>query len=568
MELRQYSKPWLVFPVVWWNGEGGGWSVGQNEKQRGGRAVSSSVRDVTEIDHYGVLGVFLLACPFVTYPCQPSPCQNGGTCFQGSTSGGFFCMCSTGFTGTQCQNTSDIDDCILNPCLNGGTCKDGLDRFTCTCATGYTGGDCDTNIADCIPNACLNGGTCVDGLDSFACTCAAGYTGDDCGTTASVNGDANTILVVVIGVLSTLLVVIVASVIVYAVWRRVKRRRRNMDEAVQPPADVMELAGVDVWMRPVGVDSPVYEVMGHPNWAAKWEILWSNLVVGEQVLGRGNFGEVKKGTLKIGGKKTPSAIKMLKGQASDRDQKDFMDELRTMSIIGYHQNVVSLLGACQHQDVLYVALEFLPNGDLHSYLTRFVYSNTADILTSKQLLKFALDVARGMKHLSNLGVVHRDLAARNIHLGEDLIAKVSGFGLSRGEDIYVQTSTRRVPTRWLAIESLMHKTYTTQSDVWSFGIVLWEIATLGGRPYPDIPNARTLTSKLREGYRMPKPGNCHQDIYGLMCLCWDEDPNKRPTFTHLVSSLSQMDANKLSHTYMEVDRAHYETVIRREIDEN
>ncbi|XP_038052759.1 angiopoietin-1 receptor-like [Patiria miniata] len=210
--------------------------------------------------------------------------------------------------------------------------------------------------------------------------------------------------VVAPGVLGSLLGVTVAAFIVYVVWTRVKQRRHNPgDEAVQP-IDEIELTVIGVRMGPEGVDSMVYADTGLPEWASKWEILWSNLVVEEQVLGRGNFGEVKKGTVKKDGKEIQSAIKMLKGQASDRDQKDFMDEFRTMSVIGYHLNVVSLLGACQHQDVLYVALEFLPNGDLHSYLTGLVNSNTAHILTSTKLVKFALDVARGMKHLSDLGV--------------------------------------------------------------------------------------------------------------------------------------------------------------------
>ncbi|XP_038061517.1 tyrosine-protein kinase receptor Tie-1-like [Patiria miniata] len=112
-------------------------------------------------------------------------------------------------------------------------------------------------------------------------------------------------------------------------------------------------------------------------------------------------------------------------------------------------------------------------------------------------------------------VIHRDLAARNILLSEGLTAKVSDFGLSRGEDIYVQTSKRRVPVRWLAIESIRYKRYTTKSDVWSFGILLWEITTIGGTPYPTT-KSESLARKLKGGYRMPKPSNCDDKSYVLM----------------------------------------------------
>ncbi|XP_038066608.1 tyrosine-protein kinase receptor Tie-1-like [Patiria miniata] len=353
------------------------------------------------------------------------------------------------------------------------------------------------------------------------------------------------------------------------VWR--KKRRTNHS---RPETTAMEMDSIDyddVSLPEDGMASAVYEDVGLPSWALRWEILWKNLVVDDKVLGQGNFGEVRSGTVNIGGRMTKTAIKVLKGHASKTDREDFMEEFRTMTNIGYHPNVVSLLGACQHEDVLYVALEYLPNGDLRSYLRTARSQSESDegALSSEMLIKFALDVAKGMNHLSVSGVIHRDLAARNILLGEQLVAKVSDFGLSRGEDTYVQTSTRRVPTRWLAIESLLDRTYTTQSDVWSFGILLWEIASIGGTPYPAIAT-RSLVGRLMEGYRMTKPANCDEQIYSLMLRCWEEDPSNRPSFSDLIHILSKMDDNKIEHTYMAIDRAHYENfcVIRPELDDN
>ncbi|XP_038061539.1 cAMP-dependent protein kinase catalytic subunit 3-like [Patiria miniata] len=308
-----------------------------------------------------------------------------------------------------------------------------------------------------------------------------------------------------------------------------------------------------------------------PPWAEGWEVPRCDLIMDERVLGRGIFGEVRSGAVIKDGELTRAAIKMLKGHASTSEKDDFIDELRTMTSFGHHPNVVSLLGACQHRQVLFVALEYLSRGDLRSYLrtARSQSDSDEDALSSDQLVKFALDVAKGMEHLAKAGVIHRDLAARNILLSEGLTAKVSDFGLSRGEDIYVQTSKRRVPVRWLAIESIRYKRYTTKSDVWSFGILLWEITTIGGTPYPTT-RSESLARKLKGGYRMPKPSNCDDKSFALMRKCWEEDPNNRPSFSELVSTLSGTDDSKIEHTYFSFNRVRYEnlSVIQPEFDDN
>ncbi|XP_038061244.1 discoidin domain-containing receptor 2-like [Patiria miniata] len=308
-----------------------------------------------------------------------------------------------------------------------------------------------------------------------------------------------------------------------------------------------------------------------PPWAERWKVPRCDLIMDERVLGCGNFGEVRSGGVMKDGELTRAAIKMLKGHASTSERDDFINELHTLTSFDHHPNVVLLLGACQHRQVLYVALEYLPRGDLRSYLrtVRSQSDSDEDALSSDQLVKFALDVAKGMEHLAKAGVIHRDLAARNILLSEGLTAKVSDFGLSRGEDIYVQTSKRRFPVRWLAIESIRYKRYTTNSDVWSFGILLWEISTIGGTPYPTT-KSESLARKLKGGYRMPKPSNCDDKSYALMRKCWEEDPNKRPSFSELVSTLSDMGDSKIQHTYFSFGRVRYENLsaIRPEFDDN
>ncbi|XP_071799492.1 angiopoietin-1 receptor-like [Asterias amurensis] len=302
---------------------------------------------------------------------------------------------------------------------------------------------------------------------------------------------------------------------------------------------------------PAPESQPTYEDVGLPTWANPWSVLWDDLIVGIKVLGNGQFGEVRDGVVKVKGDLCRAAIKKLKENATYIDREHFLEELKTMTLHGSHLNLVKILGACQHEGILYVAMEYLSNGDLRCYLrkARSMEDDGQASLSPQKLLQFALDVAKGMQHLAASGVIHRDLAARNILLDDNLNAKVSDFGLSRGEDVYVQTSKTRVPTRWLSLESLTHQTYTSKSDVWSFGILLWEIATLGGTPYPGIKTP-FLTSRLENGYRMPKPDNSDDKIYEVMLQCWQEDPNSRPSFKKLVTDLETMADSKEDQIYM------------------
>lgn len=148
--------------------------------------------------------------------------------------------------------------------------------------------------------------------------------------------------------------------------------------------------------------------------------------------------------------------------------------------------------------------------------------------------------------MSNCKVLHRDLAARNVLICSDNTIKISDFGLSRDvycNSVYCKTGTGKLPIRWMALESLTHQTYTTQSDVWSFGILLWEIVTLGATPYPGI-QTRDLLALLKKGHRMDQPENCSEDLYAIMSSCWRPFPKERPNFTDLCSSLDRLLENE------------------------
>ncbi|XP_038061108.1 angiopoietin-1 receptor-like [Patiria miniata] len=447
----------------------------------------------------------------------------------------------------------------------------------------------DESTNDCDVNA-----DCVDLVDDFKCICKNGFikeeaTGICQGNESKVDrgvgvgvGVNNAVVAVCVSVALLIIVVVALGVFALLRGRRNRGRASVIHNALAGTAEstvAMLVASYEDRIAEAAATSHESRIKQRelaskgdslPSWAKGWEILWSDLLLDDEVLGRGNFGKVRSGAVRIGGKVIRAAIKMLKEHSSSFEKDEFMQEFKIMSSIGHHSNIVWLLGACQYQDVLYVALEYLPHGDLRSYLrtARSQSESDEDALSFDQLVKFALDVAKGMEHLAKAGVIHRDLAARNILIGEALIAKVSDFGLSRGEDVYVQMSSKRVPLRWLAIESVRHHTYTTQSDVWSFGILLWEIVTIGGTPYPTIDSA-SLPGKLRKGYRMPKPANCDDHSYALMHKCWDEDPNKRPTFTELVSILSGMASDTANNTYLVMEKIRYINLsaIRPEFDD-
>ncbi|XP_057194776.1 tyrosine-protein kinase receptor Tie-1 isoform X2 [Triplophysa rosa] len=279
----------------------------------------------------------------------------------------------------------------------------------------------------------------------------------------------------------------------------------------------------------------------------------------EDVIGEGNFGQVIKAMVKKDGIKMSAAIKMLKEFASENDHRDFAGELEVLCKLGQHPNIINLIGACENRGYLYIAIEFAPFGNLLDFLRKsrvletdpaFAKEHgTASTLTSQQLLQFAADVATGMHYLSDKQFIHRDLAARNVLVGDNLIAKIADFGLSRGEEVYVKKTMGRLPVRWMAIESLNYSVYTTKSDVWSFGVLLWEIVSLGGTPYCGMTCAE-LYEKLPQGYRMEQPKNCDDEVYELMRQCWRDRPYERPPFSQISIQLNRMQEARKTYVNM------------------
>uniref|UniRef100_A0ABM0MNW1 Proto-oncogene tyrosine-protein kinase receptor Ret-like n=1 Tax=Saccoglossus kowalevskii TaxID=10224 RepID=A0ABM0MNW1_SACKO len=383
---------------------------------------------------------------------------------------------------------------------------------------------------------------------------------------SACDGDCKTLIALLVSSASVVLVVTMAS-IRYNQHRKRKRGSKNYNSkdmvsiSTVPSDYVMESNSASH----ASVELSVPRFLGYhkckAEYDAKWEFPRTNLLF-EKVVGEGEFGRVMAAqALNIRGLTgyTAVAVKMTKDTGNEHDLRDLMTELSLLKQVN-HPNVVKLLGACTQKGPLYVIVEFCNDGSLRSYLRRIrqlecgsyhdestayadeIPCTLEQTVTPRDLVSFSWQICKGMEYLSDMKLVHRDLATRNVLVSEGRIMKISDFGLTRDiyeSDAYLKTSKSRIPVKWMAVESLYDQIYTTKSDVWSFGVLLWEIYTLGATPYPGIPPER-LFHLLKTGYRMDKPDTCSDEVYDIMQMCWQNSPSQRPTFTELKKILEDM----------------------------
>ncbi|XP_064452523.1 tyrosine-protein kinase Fer isoform X1 [Mirounga angustirostris] len=261
----------------------------------------------------------------------------------------------------------------------------------------------------------------------------------------------------------------------------------------------------------------------------KWVLNHEDVTLGE-LLGKGNFGEVYKGILKD---KTAVAVKTCKEDLPQELKIKFLQEAKILKQYD-HPNIVKLIGVCTQRQPIYIIMELVPGGDFLSFLRK-----KKDEIKLKQLVKFSLDAASGMSYLESKNCIHRDLAARNCLVGENNILKISDFGMSRQEDggVYSSSGLKQIPIKWTAPEALNYGRYSSESDVWSFGILLWETFSLGVCPYPGMTNQQAR-EQVERGYRMSAPQHCPEDIFKIMTKCWDYKPENRPKFSELQKELT------------------------------
>uniref|UniRef100_A0A8C0G010 receptor protein-tyrosine kinase n=1 Tax=Chelonoidis abingdonii TaxID=106734 RepID=A0A8C0G010_CHEAB len=357
----------------------------------------------------------------------------------------------------------------------------------------------------------------------------------------------------------------------------------------------------------------------------KWEFPRENLEFG-QALGSGAFGKVVNATaygISKTGVSVQVAVKMLKEKSDPSEEEALMSELKMMTHIGSHENIVNLLGACTTSGPVYLIFEYCCYGDLLNYLrnkreifhrtwtdifkqhnfsfyhnfhldrnsrmddfggmqlrqdsdltsgsngitlyseeeikyiNRRVYEEEDfNMLTFEDLLCFSYQVAKGMEFLESKLCIHRDLAARNVLVTCGKVVKICDFGLARdimNDSNYVIRGNARLPVKWMAPESLFDRIYTIKSDVWSYGILLWEIFSLGVNPYPGIQVDSNFYKLIQNGFKMDQPFYATEEIYFVMQSCWALDSRKRPSFSQLRSLLARQLADAEGAVYQNME---------------
>eukprot|EP00056_Hartaetosiga_gracilis_P005338 m.83800 g.83800 ORF g.83800 m.83800 type:complete len:919 (-) comp12133_c0_seq1:33-2789(-) len=469
-------------------------------------------------------------------PCAPGHMCVDGTatsCVDGSTyqpqEGQSSCLncdsnCRSGFMKTFSCNTTtntvceDIDEC-LERCLEK---SEGVDRcenkeggFACHCKNGYAPAIYDPSI--CVQQAMTS--STSNSMPTSTMTAATTELADFSPLPSSSNNNG----AIIGGVMSVLVVIVVVVVLV--------RRNRAVSSEANHKRQQQLVKSLD---------------------AIRGDISFGNK------LGGGQFGDVIKARIAIDGRTYDCAVKILRPGASEAQENEFKREAMIMSTIGNHHNIVTLLGVCFGSSPLLIVLELVTYGNLRKHLRS--QRTSTEPVTANGLLEIVTQIANGMAFIASKGVVHGDLAARNVLYGENDTVKITDFGLSQIGEFCAPPNTK-LPIKWMAPETIQTMQFTFKSDVWSFGVLFWEVFTLGGSPYYSVRAKDVLPLLTNAKKRLECPHRCPVDLYNAVPRsCFAASANARPSFSELVKVLRQMQESGIGN---KVDPVYYS-----EVDEN
>ncbi|XP_075944399.1 tyrosine-protein kinase ZAP-70 [Anarhichas minor] len=305
-----------------------------------------------------------------------------------------------------------------------------------------------------------------------------------------------------------------------------------------PPPQAVAAASMSVTTVPenrelLPMDCSGFNPYHNPNEVRRFNIQRSNLLIDEVELGSGNFGCVKKGVLKTESGQIDVAIKVLKNENEKLVREEMMREAEIMHQL-CNPFIVRMLGLCNAENLMLV-MEMASAGPLNKFL-----SSNKDTVTMEHIVNLMHQVSMGMKYLEEKNFVHRDLAARNILLVKQQFAKISDFGLSKAlgaDDNYYKSRTAgKWPLKWYAPECIHFRKFSSKSDVWSFGVTMWEAFTYGGRPYKKMKTTDVMRF-IESGSRMECPTACPEQMYTLMKECWTYKHEERPDFKKVEESM-------------------------------
>lgn len=342
-------------------------------------------------------------------------------------------------------------------------------------------------------------------------------------STFAAIGSRNTPIIIITSVVVVFF--IIGAVIMGGVWYYCKQAKVKEDALKM----TMTLTGLDD-------NEPLRPTNVAPN-VAQLRIIKETEMRRGGILGYGAFGKVYKGVWMPEGEnaKIPVAIKVLREDTGANTSKEFLGEAYIMASVD-HPNLLQLLAVCMTSQMMLVT-QLMPLGCLLDFVRK-----NRDKIGSKPLLNWCTQIARGMAYLEEKRLVHRDLAARNVLVQTPACVKITDFGLAKlldtNEDEY-KAAGGKMPIKWLALECIQHRIFTHKSDVWAFGVTVWELLTYGGRPYDNVP-AREVPELLEKGERLKQPAICSIDVYMIMLKCWMLDAESRPGFKELADDFSKM----------------------------